>query len=180
MDHALGARLAALRAARGWPLDRLAAESGVSRASLARYENAETSPTAEALGRIAAALGVSLSRLFAEIEPAFDAHLPRAAQPVWRDAATGFARRAVSPPAHGLAGELLEGALPAGAEIAYPQPPSPGRAHHLLLLEGALTARLDGADRRLEPGDCLRYRLSGPSAFRADGPGPARYLLFMA
>ena len=58
----LAARLSALRAARGWTLDQLAAASGVSRAALSRLENAEvTDPGVDLMRRIAGELGVTLS-----------------------------------------------------------------------------------------------------------------------
>lgn len=179
IDRRLAERLRALRVERGWSLDDLARLSGVSRATLSRLETGAVSPTAHTLGRLGAAHGLSTSRLLAmaEVEPA---PLVRAAdQATWRDPETGFERRAVSPPADGLAGEAIAGALPAGAEIAYPSPPRPGLEHHLALLDGALEVTVDGRTHRLAPGDCLRFRLYGPSAYRAPGPEAARYLLFL-
>jgi transcriptional regulator with XRE-family HTH domain len=177
IDARLARRLEDLRRAQGWSLDDLAARSGVSRASLSRLEHGEVSPTAAVLGRLCAAFGVTMSNLLAQVEGQAAAFVPRAAQPEWTDPATGFRRRSVSPPAAGLAAELLEGRLPVGAQIAYPGPPRAGLEHHLYLLEGDLEVSVEGVTHRLAAGDALRYRLFGASAFHAPGPGAARYLL---
>jgi hypothetical protein len=73
----------------------------------------------------------------------------------------------------------LECTLEPGAAIAYDRAPRPGLEHHLLLVEGRLTVSLDALSYALEPGDCLRYRLSGASAFTTPADTGARYYLFM-
>lgn len=178
IDARLAERLRGLRSERGLTLDALATYSGVSRATLSRLENGEVSPTASVLNRLCAAYGMTMSRLMAMVEGEAEAHIRRAAQPVWRDAGTGFLRRAVSPPGAGLAGEVVEGELPAGGIVSYEATPRPGLEHHLVLLDGSLALSVESRSHDLRPGDCLRYRLFGPSRFVA-GPAGARYLLFM-
>ncbi|GAA3308673.1 XRE family transcriptional regulator [Streptomyces cinereospinus] len=137
VDTRLGARLAELRAERGWSLGELAARSGVSRSTLSRAERAEISPTAAMLNRLCAVFGRTMSQLLSEVEGE-SALLVRAAdQPVWRDRASGFVRRSVSPPQAGLRGELVEGRLAVGADIAYGRPPVPGLEQHVWVLEGS-------------------------------------------
>ena len=179
IDRSLARRLKALRTQRGWSLDQLAGDSGVSRATLSRLENAEVSATAQVLGRLAAAYGLSISRLIALAEDGFRAHLTAGDQPVWRDPESGFVRRTVSPPDRPLAGEVVTGELPEGARIAYDRPPRPGLEHHLLLRAGALAVTLGAVRHTLAPGDCLRYRLFGSSAFETPADCGARYLLFI-
>ena len=179
IDRRIAQRLKALRVERGWSLEALAGRTGVSRATLSRLENAAVSPTAQVLGRLCAAYGLTLSRLMHLVEDGFEPLVRADAQPVWTDPATGFRRRAVSPPGRPLAGEALEGTLPPGARIAYDAPPQPGLEHHLLLVEGTLRIFVDGQTYDLEPGDCLRYQLFGPSAFATPDDGGARYLLFV-
>ena len=91
----LSRRLAQLRAERGLTLDQLASASGVSRAALSRLEKAEVSPTAEVLGKLCTAYGLTMSRLLAMVEDSVTPLVPRDAQAVWQDA--GFTRRMVSP-----------------------------------------------------------------------------------
>lgn len=176
-DARLARRLADLRRGRGWSLEDLAQASGVSRATLSRLERGEVSPTASVLGRLCAAFGVTMSQVLAQVEGQAAALVPAAAQPVWVDPQTGLRRRSVSPPTAGLAGELVEVRLPAGARIDYPGPPRTGLEHHLWLLEGRLDLTIGGERHRLAAGDCLRYRLFGPNSFEAPGPDAARYLI---
>ncbi|MFJ9774547.1 helix-turn-helix domain-containing protein [Kitasatospora sp. NPDC101157] len=175
-DERLAQRLAELRVERGWTLEELARQADVSRSTLSRVERAEVSPTAALLGRLCAVYGRTMSRLLAEVESG-PAPLVRAGeQQVWQDEASGFVRRSVSPPHSSLHAEIIEGRLPAGADIAYDRPCLPGLEHHLWLFEGQLELSLDGRPHLLGPGDCLRYR-SGTSRFRSLGPAEARYAL---
>lgn len=180
IERRIAQRIRSQRTDRQWPLEELAARSGVSRASLSRIENGEVSPTAAVLGRICGAFGLTLSRLMVLAEEGFTPLLPRDGQLIWSDPETGFARRAVSPPAPGLSGEVIECSLKPSTRIAYDRPPRPGLEHHLVLLEGALTLTVDGIRHRLAAGDCLRYRLHGESLFETPADHGARYHLFLA
>ncbi len=176
LDSRLAARLAALRGERGWSLDQLAQHSGIPRTTLSRLERGETSPTAALLGRLCTAYGRTMSRLLAEVE-AEPAKLLRAGeQPVWTDPETGFVRRSVSPPAAGFDAELVEARLPAGADIAYAAPGVAGLEQHIWVLGGVLELTMEGATHRLVRGDCLRFRLFGPTRFQAGADG-AHYSL---
>ncbi|KKD08804.1 helix-turn-helix domain-containing protein [Streptomyces sp. WM6386] len=177
VDARLGARLAELRAERGWSLGELAERSGVSRSTLSRAERAEISPTASLLNRLCGVYGRTMSQLLSEVE-AEPALLVRAVeQPVWEDRASGFLRRSVSPPHTGLRGELVEGRLAAGADIAYDRPPVPGLEQHIWVLEGALDVTAQDVEHHLDTGDCLRLRVWGPTRFRCPGSEPVRYAL---
>ncbi|MEB8339644.1 helix-turn-helix domain-containing protein [Streptomyces endophyticus] len=179
VDARLGARLAELRAERGWSLGELAERSGVSRSTLSRAERAEISPTAALLNRLCAVYGRTMSQLLSEVESA-PVHVVRVAdQPVWRDDSTGFARRSVSPPQAGLRGEVVEGTLEPYADIAYDRPPVPGLEQHIWVLDGALDLTVQGTTHHLETGDCLRFRLWGPTHFHCPGPAPVRYALMV-
>ncbi|WP_329261971.1 XRE family transcriptional regulator [Streptomyces sp. NBC_01478] len=177
MDLRLGARLAELRAQHGWSLGELAERSGVSRSTLSRAERAEISPTASLLNRLCGVYGRTMSQLLSEVE-AEPALLVRAAeQPVWEDRASGFVRRSVSPPHTGLRGELVEGRLRAGADLAYDRPPVPGLEQHIWVLAGALDVTAQDTEHHLDAGDCLRLRVWGPTRFRCPGPDDVRYVL---
>jgi quercetin dioxygenase-like cupin family protein len=95
------------------------------------------------------------------------------------DTSIGFRRRSVSPPAQTLTGEAIECELDPGARIDYERPPREGLEHHLVFLDGQLRVTVGGRDYDLEPGDCLRYQLNGPSAFETPRQAGARYILFM-
>ena len=96
IDRMLGQRLKAARQRHGLTLDVLAERSGVSRAMISRVERGESSPTAALLVRLGSGLGLSLSALLEE--NAGSGPLARHdAQPVWRDPASGYLRRNISP-----------------------------------------------------------------------------------
>jgi transcriptional regulator with XRE-family HTH domain len=177
MDVRLGARLAELRAQHGWSLGELAERSGVSRSTLSRAERAETSPTASLLNRLCGVYCRTMSQLLSEVEAEPALLLRAAEQPVWEDRTSGFVRRSVSPPHTGLRGELVEGRLAAGADIAYDRPPVPGLEQHIWVLEGALDVTAQDAEHHLDTGDCLRLRVWGPTRFRCPGPDDVRYVL---
>lgn len=179
LSTALAARLKRLRQERDWTLDALASRTDVSRASLARIEAGQVSPTAETLNRICAAYGTTLSRLLASIEAPAEPLIPRAAQPFWTDPETGFERRGISPPAPWFQAEMIEGRLPAGAVIQYDRSPKPGIEHHLHLLEGALRLVNDGRAHDVAAGDTLRWKTYGATRFESLGPKAARYILTM-
>ncbi|MFD8718921.1 helix-turn-helix domain-containing protein [Streptomyces sp. NPDC059629] len=177
VDARLGSRLAELRAEHGWSLGELADLSGVSRSTLSRAERAETSPTAALLNRLCNVYGRTMSQLLSEVEAEPAPVLRAAEQQVWEDRASGFVRRSVSPPHGGLRGELVEGRLAAGADIAYDRPPVPGLEQHIWVLDGRIAVTARDVEYLLDVGDCLRLRVWGPTRFRCAGTGEARYVL---
>lgn len=96
LERSIGERIKVLRAESGLTLERLASESGVSRAMISRIERGEASPTASLLARICAALGLSLSGFFAENEEAVSPLVKKRDQQLWKDPETGYVRRAIS------------------------------------------------------------------------------------
>ncbi|NUR02606.1 MAG: helix-turn-helix transcriptional regulator [Streptomyces sp.] len=177
VDARLGARLSELRAERGWSLGGLAERSGISRSTLSRAERAEISPTASLLNRLCGVYGRTMSQLLSEVEAEPALLVPAAEQQIWEDRASGFVRRSVSPPHAGLRGELVEGRLASGADIAYDRPPVPGLEQHIWVLEGALEVTAQEVEHHLGTGDCLRLRVWGPTRFRCVGPDDVRYVL---
>ncbi|MDA0182852.1 XRE family transcriptional regulator [Solirubrobacter phytolaccae] len=164
----------AAREAHGLSAAALAERSGVSRAMIAKVERAEAQPTAALLGRLSAALGLTLSELVARAEQS-DRRLVRAAeQPVWTDPETGYRRRAVSPVSGGPL-ELVEVELPEAVEIAYPADSYAFIHQQIWVLEGALTIREDGVEHALSHGDCLEF--GAPSARVFVARTACRYLV---
>ena len=125
------------RAARGLSASALAEASGVSRAMIAKIERAEVQPTAALLGRLSAALGLTLSELVARAEDSGRRLVRHADQPVWTDPETGYRRRALSPVSGGPL-ELVEVELPPGAEVSYPADSCVFVHQQIYVLEGRL------------------------------------------
>lgn len=179
VDGRLAARLGSLRTEHGWSLDELARRTGVSRSTLSRLERGELSPTTAVLGQLCTVYGRTMSRLLREVEKEPPQLVPAARQPVWRDDRAGFVRRSVSPPHAGLRAEVIEGTLDAGADITYEDAPVPGVEQHIWVLEGTVEITVDGTVHTVREGDCLRFRLYGPSRFHCPGPLRVRYALMI-
>jgi transcriptional regulator with XRE-family HTH domain len=177
IERRIAESLARLRAERGWSLDALAERTGISRATLSRLERSELSPTAAMLGKLCTVYGWTLSRLMAEAETRPPNLVTAAEQPEWKDPESGYRRRAVSPPAPDLRGELVEVHMPAGASVSFDASPIAGLEHHLWMLEGSLTLEVEGSLFELRAGDCLRYVLAGPTRFEGTGKREARYVV---
>ncbi|MEV7404141.1 XRE family transcriptional regulator [Streptomyces sp. NPDC091267] len=179
VDARLAARLGELRTERGWSLEELARRTGVSRSTLSRLERGELSPTAALLGRLCTVHERTMSRLLLEVEAEPPQLVPAERQTVWRDERSGFVCRSVSPPHTGLRGEIIEGTLDAGAVIAYENPPVPGLEQHVWVLEGTVEITVSDTVHSVRAGDCLRFRLRGPSRFHCPGPDRVRYALMI-
>jgi transcriptional regulator with XRE-family HTH domain len=179
IEARLASRLAELRVAQGWSLDELARRTGISRSTLSRLERAEMSPTAALLGKLCAVYQRTMSRLLAEVESEAPRIVSAQEQAVWRDEASGFTRRSVSPPHPGLRGEVVEAILRPGADISYDDPPVPGLEQHVWVLHGAVEITDGDHVYRVRQGDCVRFRLWGASRFRCVGDEPVRYALLL-
>lgn len=166
IDGRIGARIHALRVERGLTLDGLARLSDVSRAMLSRIERGESSPTAQLLNKICSGLGVMLSALFAETEKPPSPLVRRGDQPMWRDPASGYLRRAVSPAGTGSTVDIVEVEFPAGGSVAFDNQRLAGADQHIWVLDGTLELELGEERLRLETGDCLMMRFDRPIVFR--------------
>ena len=177
LEQRLAGRLAELRAAQGWNLDQLAERTGISRATLSRFERGESSPAAGVLNRLCAAYGLTLSQLLAEVERQPLRLLRSDAQKSWRDKSSGLTRHLRCPPLAGFATEGLEIELAAGSAIDYDRAPIDGLEHHLLMQSGRLRLSVNGQTLELKAGDTLSYQCRGASRFETLGAHAARYLL---
>src|SRR5215470_2037234 len=123
VNERIAGRVRELRAARGLSLDALAGKSGVSRSMISVIERGESSPTAVVLEKLATGLGVTMPALFEA--PAAAARTPsgplarRDDQPQWRDPASGYLRRNVSPAGVPQPMQIVEILFPAGGRVAF-------------------------------------------------------------
>ncbi|CAN5434511.1 XRE family transcriptional regulator [soil metagenome] len=174
-------RVASLRAERGLSLEALATRSEVSRSTLSLIERGETSATAVVLEKVAAGLGVALASLF-EVARALPGPLMRRGeQPEWRDPASGYLRRNVSPPDFASPMRIVEVEFPAGRRVVLEG--ASGAAvieQQVWLLEGTMELTQGGQTHRLAKGDCLAMRLAGPMEYHNPTRKPARYAVVVA
>ncbi len=174
IDGRIGARIRTLRAAKGLTLDALARQADVSRAMLSRIERGESSPTAQLLNKVCGGLGVTLSALFAEPAAPASPLARRRDQPTWRDPASGYLRRNVSPPGTGSPVDITEVTFPPGGSVAFDHQRLAGTDQHIWVLDGILELELDGAQRPARhgrlPHDALRPADPVPQPHRAARP----------
>jgi transcriptional regulator with XRE-family HTH domain len=191
---AFGERLRGERRARGWSMDRLAAASGVSRAMISKIERGESSPTAVLLGKLSAALELSVSELLAgarlgdgreparaELPPADAAGAGRvrraAATPQWRDPDTGYLRRQIS--TAGFPAAVTEVTLPPGASVPYPAAAYAFIAQLIWVLSGQLTLADGPARRVLAVGDTFELGQPRAREFRNETAEECRYVVIV-
>jgi transcriptional regulator with XRE-family HTH domain len=183
MSRSLSASLAATlhdaRLARELSATALGRRSGVSRAMIGKIERGEAQPTAALLGRLSAALGMTLSELVARAEGEQPRLVRAAEQPTWSDPDSGYRRRAVSPVAGGPI-ELVEVQLPAGAEVSYPADAYAFIHQQIWMLEGHLRFREGETEHDLDAGDCLELGPAAACAFINPTGKKCHYLVALA
>lgn len=175
----IGRRLHELRSAAGLSLDALAHKSGVSRSNISLIERGRSSPTAVVLDKLSSALGVSVASMFeAGPAPAAPSPLARVAdQPVWRDPASGYVRRNVSPPGVSPL-QLVDVIFPPGQRVAFETSERDVDIHQLIwMIDGRMEIAHGDDAWQLSAGDCLALRLDAPIRFHNPGSKPARYLV---
>lgn len=175
LDQRIAQRVAALRAEAGLSLQALSDRSGVSRSMLSLIERGECSATAVVLEKVATGLGVMLADLFDR--PAATGPLSRrASQPEWRDPASGYVRRNVSPAGAARALQIVEVEFPPGARVAFESEARLQPVHQQVwLLAGELHIGLSDQTHHLQPGDCLAMTLDQPIVYTNPTAQPARY-----
>jgi transcriptional regulator with XRE-family HTH domain len=179
IDGCIGARIRELRAEQGLTLDGLAQLADVSRAMLSRIERGESSPTAHLLGKICNGLGVTLSALFALTEATSSPLVRRRNQPTWRDPASHYLRRNVSPAGTGSPVDIAEIEFPPGASVAFDSQRLAAKDQHVWVLSGTLEMELGEDLFRLETGDCLFMRFDRPVLFRNPTKRTTRYAVIV-
>ncbi|HXG25622.1 MAG TPA: cupin domain-containing protein [Candidatus Binatia bacterium] len=170
----LGARIRALRLARGATLRQLAAQAGVTESFLSQVERGVASPSIASVQRIARALGKSIAELFAEDDRAGD--VVRAAE-----------RRKVVYQGLGAVDEFLtratDGKLQVILSTIEPGGGTGDEAYShdsdeevVVVLEGRLDIWVGSEHYRLETGDAITHSSRLPHRNTNPGPGVARVL----
>lgn len=184
LNQRIACRVRELRTAQALSLDALAGRSGVSRSMISLVERGESSPTAVVLEKLSAGLGVTLASLFDP--PAAAAEAPRGPlarrtdQPQWRDPASGYLRRNVSPPGVPQPMQIVEVHFPSRGRVAFENVRDTRVHQQVWVLEGSIEVTLGGECHRLREGDCLAMQLDRPTMFHNPTRRPARYALVIA
>jgi transcriptional regulator with XRE-family HTH domain len=166
------------RLARGLSQNALAERSGVSRAMIVKVEQGSAQPTAVLLGRLCAALGITLSELVARAELGARRLIRAADQVIWTDPDSGYRRRVVSPAGAGL--ELVEIEMPPGAEVSFPAAAYASICQQIWILAGQLHLQEGDMLHELAEGDCLQLGSPASCTFANKTNEPCRYLIAVA
>ncbi|RVD66073.1 LacI family transcriptional regulator, partial [Mesorhizobium sp. M4A.F.Ca.ET.029.04.2.1] len=97
-------------------------------------------------------------------------------QPVWRDPATGYLRRHLSP-ASDMPLELVKVRLPAGASVSFPAASYAFIKQQIWLIGGRLDFTEGEVVHSLRAGDCLALGAPSDCTFHSPGPDAADYLV---
>ncbi len=179
VNHRLAVRLRQARSTRGWTLEQFAEASGVSRAMISKIERAEVSPTAAVLARLAAGLGMSMASLFPAPRSAPERLSRWDDQSDWRDPASGYIRRNVSPA--GAAAEIVYVTFPAGGRVVFDNyTASRDIEQQIWVLEGEIEMGIGPDMTLLGTGDCLLMGLDQPITFHNPGDSAARYIVVLS
>ena len=180
INQRIARRVATLRSHCGVSLEALAQRSGVSRSTISLIERGQTSATAVVLEKLATGLGVAMATLFEAARAAPGPLMRCAEQPEWRDPASGYLRRNVSPPDVVSPVRIVEVEFPPGRSVILEgASPSAVIDQQVWLLDGAMEVTQGGQTHRLEIGDCLAMRLDGPIEYRNPTRHPARYAVVL-
>lgn len=180
INDRIAARVRQIRAERGLSLEALAESSGVSRSMISLIERGRSSATAVVLEKLATGLGVPLASLFDAPATPAEPVSRRKDQVEWRDPASGYVRRNVSPPGFPSPIQIVEVVFPAGARVAYETGPRPGVMHQQIwVLQGTLEVTLDETRHELGAGDCLAMVVDRQITFRNRTAKPVRYAVII-
>jgi len=156
----------------------------VGRSMISVIERGESSPTAVVLEKLAAGLDVTLASLFDPPEVAEAPNGPvvrREDQPQWRDPATGYLRRNVSPPNVPQPMKIVEVHFPPRQRVTFETNTRDVPVYEQIwVLEGTIEITMHNERHRLREGDCLAMQLDGPKIFHNPTRKTARYVLVVA
>jgi transcriptional regulator with XRE-family HTH domain len=176
VNERIATRVREIRTERALSLEALAERSGVSRSMISLIERGETSATAVVLEKLAAGLSITLAGLFEPHAGPGDPVARRSDQAVWRDPASGYVRRNVSPGRHLTPIQIVEVVFPPGAHVAYETGRRQPLIHHQVwVLDGKIDVTVGTERYALATGDCLAFVLDRPTAYRNRTRKPARY-----
>ncbi|KKC45273.1 helix-turn-helix domain-containing protein [Acinetobacter sp. V2] len=157
LDAEIARLLLKQRKSKGWTVAELAEYSGVSQAMISKVERGASSPSAAILGRLVNALGITLSKLFAEAEMSQNTNIllsRKQQQQHWTDNQLGITRWSISPA--GAHPELIKIEIPASSQFFMPASAYENlNGQTIWVLSGQLDIQIDSQLFHLETGDCI-------------------------
>ena len=146
--------LQTLRKIQKMSMQALAEKAQVSKSTICKIERNEVQPSLDVAGRLALALGSTLSEMLHNNQEPHVIFLPAKEQPVWEDNQQ-IKRQNISPASQANI-EWLKIELPSDTKISKPATP-PNVEKYFLAFEGVLTVKLGQQKFELYPGDSLFF-----------------------
>lgn len=177
VSDAVGRRVRTARTAKGWTLDRLAEQSGVSRRMIVNVESGSSNASINTLLRLARALDVTLADLVSVASDARSVTVSTAESrsPLWRGEGGGTAVLTASADTPDML-ELWDWTL--GPLEVYTSEPHRAGTHELLhVLSGHLRLTVDSQDHDLPVGAAVSFPGDVPHGYANAGKRPARFSL---
>jgi transcriptional regulator with XRE-family HTH domain len=171
-DEQIGRKIRRLRQSKGVSARELAARANVTAAYLSRLENGRLSPTVATLSRIVAAMGETITSLFAGAQDT--GAVVRAAErvPLHSSGVDDFRIT----PNWTTRLEVLE-SIVAPRQGSGPNPHTHlGEEECVLVLDGELAIRIDDDQHVLGPGDSATFHCHRPHSWHNPGEHPSRVL----
>jgi transcriptional regulator with XRE-family HTH domain len=170
----LGRRLHGLRTGRGLALSALAKDAGVSISMLSAIERGEKTPTVVVLSRIADGLGLSLSRLLADLETD-RVIVRRAAEQDQVAEPGGWHRTVLTPVVPGVNFEWIRTTLPPGCDAGTFPAYAPGSHEFVAVESGTLCLGVGEAEYVLTAGDSLYFPADVEHSYANRTENPCAY-----
>jgi transcriptional regulator with XRE-family HTH domain len=174
----VGSNLRRLRTRRGLSLERLAQNSGVSRAMLGQIELGQSAPTINVLWKIARALEVTFSALISSRTQSGALVLRARESKILTSKDRSFTSRALFPFDEPRRVEFYELKL-AGGSVEDADAHPPGTSENLVVTQGVVEIDVAGDTHHLEAGDSILFEADTPHAYRNPGRGEAVMYLVM-
>jgi transcriptional regulator with XRE-family HTH domain len=174
----LGANLRRLRVKRGLSLERLAKQSGVSRAMLSQVELGYSAPTINVIWRIASALGVPFGALLTIENARATQVLPASKAKLLTSHDGAFTSRALFPFDAPRRTEFYELRIkPKGVEHATAH--APGTSENLVVSQGRALITVGEDSVLLETGDAILFNADVDHTYENPASEPAVLYLVM-
>jgi transcriptional regulator with XRE-family HTH domain len=174
----VGENLKRLRNQRALSLEKLAQQSGVSRAMLGQIELGQSAPTINVLWKVARGLGVNFSALITGQSAPAPLVLRKKDAKLLTSSDRTFTSRALFPVDQPRRVEFYELRLAAGGrERADAHPP--GTVENLVVTDGAVEIEVGNERHALDAGDAILFPADEPHVYKNRGKGEAVMYLVM-
>jgi transcriptional regulator with XRE-family HTH domain len=178
LTEVVGENLKRLRNQRGYSLEKLAQQSGVSRAMLGQIELGQSAPTINVLWKVARGLGVNFSALITGQTAASPLVLRAKEAKLLTSSDRTFSSRALFPVDQPRRVEFYELHLAGnGRERADAHPP--GTMENLVVTQGAIEIEVGNARHALDTGDAILFAADEPHVYKNRGKSEAVMYLVM-